>query len=214
MRCNGPGDDVIDIGEIARDVAVIEDFDRFACKDSTGEQIGRHVGPAPRSIDGKEPKSRHREAMEVAIAFCNHLAAGLGRGIKRYRMIYPILGAGGLCCVGAVDRGGRCVDDSPQMVHPTRRLQHHEGSHHIRVHIGVGILQRMSHSGLCCEMDDAVQIPVPLPQCEDTVSISDVELVKGEAGMAAKLRKARLLETHVIIIVKIIDANDLFAAYQ
>jgi len=41
-------DDVVDVGEVALHVAVVEDLDRLAFHDGMREQHRRHVGPPPR----------------------------------------------------------------------------------------------------------------------------------------------------------------------
>ena len=47
-------DNVVDIGEVALHVAVIEDADRLVGKNGAGEDIERHIGPPPRPVDGEK----------------------------------------------------------------------------------------------------------------------------------------------------------------
>ena len=53
---------VIDIGEIATHVAVVEKLDRLARGDRLGENPHGHVGTAPRPVDGEETQAGHRDA--------------------------------------------------------------------------------------------------------------------------------------------------------
>ena len=46
-----PGDDIVDISEIALHLAVVEDLDRLARQYGLGEQPRGHVGASPRAID-------------------------------------------------------------------------------------------------------------------------------------------------------------------
>ena len=60
------GDDVVDVGEVALHLAVVEDIDRPAFEDRAGEQEGGHVGPAPGSVNGEETKAGGRQPIEMA----------------------------------------------------------------------------------------------------------------------------------------------------
>jgi hypothetical protein len=60
-------DDIVDVGEVALHVAVVEDVDRPAFEDRLGEQEQRHVGPAPRAVDGEEEQARARDAEQVTV---------------------------------------------------------------------------------------------------------------------------------------------------
>ncbi len=46
--------DVVDIGEVAQHVAVVEDLDGAVVQDGVDEEEGRHVGASPRAVDGEE----------------------------------------------------------------------------------------------------------------------------------------------------------------
>src|SRR5665811_950707 len=49
--------DVIDIGEIAPHVSVVEQLDRLAGADRGGEYPHRHIGPSPRTIDREKAQA-------------------------------------------------------------------------------------------------------------------------------------------------------------
>ena len=57
----------------------------LAGEDRFDEQPGRHVGPAPRSIDREEPQAGDRDAVEMAVAVAHQFAGLLGGGIERNR---------------------------------------------------------------------------------------------------------------------------------
>ena len=63
MRGDGTGDDVVDIGEVARHPTFIEDLDRLSGEDRAGEQVGGHVRPPPRTVHRKEPQPGRRQAV-------------------------------------------------------------------------------------------------------------------------------------------------------
>src|SRR5258708_36592812 len=59
--------DVVDIGEVALHLAMVKERDRRALHDRLGEQIDRHVRPAPRPIYRKKSQSGAGEAVKIAI---------------------------------------------------------------------------------------------------------------------------------------------------
>jgi len=56
VQCvDGAFGDVVNVGEVANHIAVVEYLDRFALGNSAGKEHGRHVGTSPRTVYGKEP---------------------------------------------------------------------------------------------------------------------------------------------------------------
>src|SRR6266404_3685699 len=98
-------DDVVDVSKVTGHPALIEDLDRLAGQNRPGEQISRHVRPAPRTINSKKPQPRRRQTVKMAVGMRIQLAAAFCRGIERDRLVDPILDAEGLLFVRAVDRG-------------------------------------------------------------------------------------------------------------
>src|SRR5947209_16623491 len=66
-------DRVLDICEVAAHPAVIEKPDRGSFNDSPCEQKDRHIGPSPRSVDRKEPQTRDRQTIKMAIGISHQL---------------------------------------------------------------------------------------------------------------------------------------------
>ena len=60
--------DVVDVGEVAAHVAVVEYFDGLPFGDGAGEEHGRHIWTAPRTIDGEEAQASDRKSVEFRIA--------------------------------------------------------------------------------------------------------------------------------------------------
>ena len=65
-RAHDALDDVVDVGEVAAMVPVVEDVDRLAREDALREQEQRHVRPAPRAVHREEAQARDRQREEVA----------------------------------------------------------------------------------------------------------------------------------------------------
>ena len=104
-------DDVVDIGEVALHPAVVEDLDRLARQDGPREQHRRHVGPAPRAVDGEEAQAGRRQPVQVAVAVRHQLVGLLGRGVQAHRMIDALVLRKRQRVVGAVDARARRIDE-------------------------------------------------------------------------------------------------------
>src|SRR5215469_12683363 len=63
-------------------------------------------------------------------------------------------------------------------------------------------------------MDDAAQVLVPLDESDHTVAVGDVQFGKGKAWKCLQLGEPRLFETHLVIIVEIIDPYQPLASLQ
>ena len=55
QRMDGAFGDVVDLGEVADHVAVVEYLDGFTLGNRAGKEHGRHVGTSPRTVYGEEP---------------------------------------------------------------------------------------------------------------------------------------------------------------
>ena len=78
---------VVDIGEVAHHLAVIEDVDRPALEDRLGEQEQRHIRPAPGPVDGKKAQAGGRQPVQMAVGMRHQLIGLLGRGIEADRVV-------------------------------------------------------------------------------------------------------------------------------
>ena len=96
--------DVVDIGEIAPHLAVVEQPDRFAGVDRGGENPHRHVRAAPRTVDGEKPQARGRQIEQMRIGMRHQLVRFLRGAVQAERMIDIVGGAERHFGVGAVDR--------------------------------------------------------------------------------------------------------------
>src|SRR4029077_16844734 len=83
MRRYGAGDDIVDIGEVARHPTFVKDPDRLSGEDRAGEQVGSHVRSSPGPIDCKETQARRRQTIELAVGMGYQLTASLRRRIER-----------------------------------------------------------------------------------------------------------------------------------
>lgn len=83
--------DVIDIGEVAFAVAVVEDLDCLAFTEFVGEAEIRHVGAASWAIDREETETCGRDIVELRVSMGHELVALLGRGIDAHRIVHLVI---------------------------------------------------------------------------------------------------------------------------
>src|SRR5947207_3439023 len=84
-------DDVVDIGEVALHLAVIEHIDWMPFQDRLGKEKQRHIRSTPGAVDGKEAQARGREPVEMTVGVRHQLIGFLGRGIKVDRVIDVVM---------------------------------------------------------------------------------------------------------------------------
>src|SRR5437763_1151968 len=72
----------------------------------------------------------------------------------------------------------------------------------------------MPHPGLGREMNDAGEVGVALDQAEDALAVGNVKLRKREPRIGLQPGEARLLQRHVVVIVKVINSQDPFTAIK
>ena len=83
----------------------------------------------------------------------------------------------------------------------------------ISLDIGKGMIERIAHPRLRCEVNRAPDRAFP-QFGGDLLVIRDIEAHELEIGMVDELRETRLLEADVVVIVEIVDADDGIAAAQ
>lgn len=95
--------DVVDIGEVALAVAIIENLDGLAFHQLVGEAEVSHVGTTGGAIDGKEAEAGRGNVVELAISMGHQLVALLRGGIKRYGVVHLVVCRIGHLLVAAID---------------------------------------------------------------------------------------------------------------
>ena len=96
--------DVVDIGEVALAVAIIENLDGFAFHQLVGEAEVSHVGTAGGAIDGKEAQAGRGDVVELAIGMGHQLVALLRGGVEAYGVVHLVVCRIRHFLVAAIDR--------------------------------------------------------------------------------------------------------------
>ncbi len=184
---------------------MVEDRDRLARDDLPGEDIGRHVGAAPGAVDGEEAQTRQRNAVGDRIGVAHQLVGFLGRGVERDRIVHLVLDREGQLGVAAIDRGRTGVDHVAEPVAETSRgLKHVHVPNDVRLDVGTRILEAVADPRLGREVNDPVG---PLHRVHHRREVGDVAAHEGEVLPRRKTCEARLLQTDVVIVVQVVDAD-------
>ena len=96
--------DVVDIGEVALAVAIIEYLDSLAFHQLVSEAKVSHVGTAGGAIDGKEAEAGRGDVVELAIGMGHQLVALLRGGVEAYGVVHLVVCRIGHLLVAAIDR--------------------------------------------------------------------------------------------------------------
>ncbi len=177
-----------------------------------GEQPRRHVGPAPRAVDGEVAQAGGGQAVEVRVGVRHQLVGLLAGGVQAHRVVDRVVGGERNLGVGAVDAGRAGVDEVLDAVVAAAFEQVGEADD-VRLHVGVRILQRVAHAGLRGEVDDGVEVAF-LEQVFHHHAVGDVVLEEAEVGVGLELLQPRELQRRVVVVVEVVDADHFVAALQ
>lgn len=145
--------DVIDIGEVALAVAIIEDLDGLAFHQFVGEAKVCHIGATGGAIDGKEAQAGRGNVVEFRVGMGHQLVALLRGGVEAHGVVHLVVCRIRHLLVAAIDGRGRGID---QMLHfvVAARLEDVVESDEVALDIGVGIGNAVAHACLGSEVDD------------------------------------------------------------
>ena len=96
--------DVVDIGEVALAVAIIENLDGLAFHQLIGETEVCHIGTTCRAINCKEAEACRRNIIEFTIGMGHQLVALLRGGVEAHGVVYLVVCRIGHFLVATIDR--------------------------------------------------------------------------------------------------------------
>lgn len=145
--------DVIDIGEVALAVAIIENLDGVAFYQLVGEAEVSHVGTTGGAIDSKEAQAGRGDVVEFRVGMGHQLVALLRGGVEAHGVVYLVVCRIGHLLIAAIDGRGRGID---QMLHfvVAARLEDVVESDEVALDIGVGVGDAVAHACLGGQVDD------------------------------------------------------------
>ena len=106
-RMHGAFGDVVDVGEVADHVAVVEHLDGLALRNRQRKEHRTHVGAAPRAVNRKVAQTRHRDAVKFRIGMRHQLVTLLAGSIQTNWIIDLVVFAVRLLRVQAINGTGR-----------------------------------------------------------------------------------------------------------
>lgn len=99
-------DDVVDVGEVALAISVVENLDAVALHEAVRRGEVEHVRAAGWAVDGEEAETGGRDIIELRVGVSHELVALFCCGVERNRVVNLVVGAEWHLFVAAVDRGG------------------------------------------------------------------------------------------------------------
>jgi hypothetical protein len=113
--------------------------------------------------------------------------------------------------VGPVYRAGRGVHKVLDAIVPAA-FEHVQRAADVAAHVGVRILQRVAHARLGCQMHHPREFlageELRHGRVVGKIELDGAELRRGEAP------EARLLESHVVVVIEVIESDDLVAGIE
>lgn len=144
--------DVVNIGEVALAVAIIENLDGFAFHQLIGEAKVSHVGTAGGAIDGKEAEAGRGDVVELRVGMGHQLVALLRGGVEAHGVVYLVVCRIGHLLIAAIDGRGRGIDQMFHLV-VTAGLKDVVEPYEVALDIGVGVGDAVAHACLGGEVD-------------------------------------------------------------
>ena len=204
-------DDVVDVGEVALALAVIEYLDGLAGFKLVGEAEVGHVRAAGGAVDGKEAEARARNVVELAVGVCHELVALFGGCVQRYRIVDLIIGGVRDLLVAAVHAGGTGVHEVFDLI-VTAGFQDIVKADEVALDIGIGVRDGIADAGLGGEVHDDGKMVL----FEDAVDgrlvgevcLDECPLLAGRCRECFDFLEAFVLDVHVIVIGNGVEANE------
>ena len=200
---------VIDIGEVALAVAVVENLYRFALQELVGEAEVCHVGTAAGTIDGEEAQTGAGDVVELAVGVCHELVALFGGGIEAHGVVHLVVGAVGHLLVAAIDAGGGGIDQVFHLV-VAAGLEDVVEADEVALDVGVGVGDAVAHAGLGRQVHHHLG-GMGGEEGFDGLFVGDVPLYEGEAGtIGFEFAQAFVLQAHIVVVGDAVDADDFY----
>lgn len=96
--------DVVNVGEVALAVAIVEDLDGLALMQLVGEAKVGHVRPSCRAIDREKAQTRAGDVVKLGVGMGHELVALLGGSVKTNGIVHLVVCAVGYLFIAAINR--------------------------------------------------------------------------------------------------------------
>ena len=140
QHAQNPVDDILDKGEVASVLSVVEDLQRLPGQNLAAENHRRHVWTPPGTIDREEAQPCCGQLVEVAVGVRHQLIGLFRGGVQRHRVIHAVADTEGLTRIAAIDRAAAGVDQVLHRKMPAT-LEHIAERHQVGGQVGLGVRQ-------------------------------------------------------------------------
>src|SRR5262249_26012786 len=131
--------DIVDVGEVALHLPVVEDVDWAALQYSLGKAEVGHVGAPPRPVNGEKAQAGGGNGEQLGGGVRHQLVCAVGHGIERARIVDRVRFAKRHLAVAAIDGAGGGID---QVLHRmcSAGLQHRQKAIDVGMQVGGRVL--------------------------------------------------------------------------
>ena len=148
---------VVDVGEVALAVAVIEYLDLLAAHQFVGETEIGHIGSAGRAVDGEEAKARTGDIVEFAVSMRHQFVALLRGSIEAHGIVYLVVRGIGHFLVAAIDAAAAGIHEVFYLV-VAAGLEEIVEADEVALYIGIGVSDAVTHACLRREVDHNIYL--------------------------------------------------------
>ena len=150
----------------------------------------------------------------MAVTVCHQFSGTLGGGVERRRTVDPVIDRKWNDFVGTVDRRGTGVDKMLQLRHRACEFEDVELSFDIRCRVGMGCHEGVSDTGLCGEVNDAVNAGFAGGETGHRLPVGKVHADERKGAIVLKPGEARLLECDVIVVAETVEPDHIIVPLQ
>ena len=197
---------VVDIGEVALAVAIIENLDGIAFHQFVGEAEVSHVGTTGGAIDGEEAEAGRGDVVELRVGMGHQLVTLLGGGVEAYGVVHLVICRIGHFLVTAIYGRGRGID---QMFHfvVAACFKDVVETDEVTLDIGVGIGDAVAYACLGGQVDDYCYL-VFGEDCLHGCLVGDGGVDEGPVALQRLyLLQAFILDVDIIVVGDAVDAD-------
>ena len=143
--------DVIDKGEVAFAVAVVEDLDGLAFTEFVGEAEVGHVWTTCRTIDCEESETGRGDVVELAVGVCHQFVALFCGGIEADGIVHFVVCGVGDFLVRAIHAAAAGIDE---MLHSivSAGFQNVVKADEVAFDVGIGIGDAVTNASLSSQI--------------------------------------------------------------
>src|SRR6266567_912129 len=189
LQCSdGATGNFVDIGEIPLLKAISVQDDRSVLADPLSEAKWTHIGTTCWSVNRKAAKNGDVQAVQMVVAITDRLSGFLGSRIRRKGRIGHRFLMKWNRIVTAVEAGTGSENKLVDAAVPTV-FKHIQRARHIRCHVSPGVVDALTNTGACGQMDHCAGRCVGRHSELEFTPIGNIEFAKRKTGLREQPRE-------------------------